>query len=182
MQYTRIFLIGPMGVGKSAIGRELAHLLKREFIDSDREIERRTGVDIPLIFDKEGEAGFRRRERDMISELTQRENIVLATGGGVVLDPENRTLLQTRGFVIYLQASPEALSKRTARNLNRPLLVEQDHQTRLRELIELRRPYYEDLAQMTINTDRGHIRTLARQIVRALQNEPVRNQSSEIST
>lgn len=165
----RIFLIGPMGVGKTAIGRELAHLLKRDFLDADREIERRTGVDIPLIFEKEGEAGFRRRERDIIAELTQRDNIVLATGGGVVLDAANREHLQSRGFVIYLQASVTALSTRTSHNQNRPLLADQDHEIRLRELVAARQPFYEALAQLTISTDQGHVRALARQIARELE-------------
>ncbi|HEX5340187.1 MAG TPA: shikimate kinase [Gammaproteobacteria bacterium] len=171
MLYPRIFLIGPMGAGKSAIGRELALLLKRGFLDSDREIERRTGVDIPLIFEKEGEAGFRRREREIIAELTQQENIVLATGGGAVLDAANREHLGSRGFVIYLKASLEALGTRTGRNPNRPLLPGKDHETRLQELFAVREPFYRELAQMTIATDRGHVRALARQIVRELEHD-----------
>lgn len=158
-----------MGAGKTAIGRELAHLLKYDFLDTDREIERRTGVDIPLIFEKEGEAGFRRREREMIAELTQRQPVVLATGGGAILDPDNREHLRKRGFVIYLKASFEALSARTSRNQNRPLLADRDRDTRLRELIRERAPYYEALAQITVTTDRGHIRALAQQIVRELE-------------
>lgn len=169
MQYARIFLIGPMGAGKTAIGRELAHLLKREFLDTDREIERRTGVDIPLIFDKEGESGFRRREREMIAELTQREPVVLATGGGAVLDAENRDNLTRRGFVIYLKASFEALSARTSRNQNRPLLAAQDRTGRLQQLLDERAPYYEALSQLTVTTDHGHVRAIARQIVRELE-------------
>jgi shikimate kinase len=158
-----------MGAGKSAIGRELAQLLKRDFLDADREIERRTGVDIPLIFEKEGEAGFRRREREIIAELTQLDHLVLATGGGVVLDVANREHLTSRGFVIYLKASLEALSTRTSRNQNRPLLADKDHLTRLRELCAAREPWYEALAQLTIITDHGHVRALARQIVRELE-------------
>ena len=167
---SRIFLIGPMGAGKSAIGRELAQLLKRDFLDADREIEHRTGVDIPLIFEKEGEAGFRRREREIIAELTQRDNIVLATGGGAVLDAANREHLADRGFVVYLKAAPEALSDRTGHNQNRPLLAtDKDHETQLRELYTIRKPYYEALARLTIATDHGHVRALARQIVRELE-------------
>ncbi|HEX6550309.1 MAG TPA: shikimate kinase [Gammaproteobacteria bacterium] len=170
MQHARIFLIGPMGAGKSAIGRELAQLLKRDFLDTDREIERRTGVDIPLIFEKEGEAGFRRRECEMIAELTQRDYIVLATGGGAILDPVNREHLARRGFVIYLKASPEALGARTARNQNRPLLAtDQDHAARLRELFAAREPFYTALAQLTVDTGHGHVRALARQIARELE-------------
>jgi shikimate kinase len=170
LQYPpRVFLIGPMGAGKSAIGRELAQLLKRDFLDTDREIEHRTGVDIPLIFEKEGESGFRRREREIIAELTQRDNIVLATGGGAVLDAVNREHLAARGFVIYLRASPDALSTRTSHNQNRPLLTDKDHEVRLRELFAARKPFYEVLAQLTIATDHGHVRALARQIVRELE-------------
>lgn len=175
-QHARIFLIGPMGAGKSAIGRELALLLKREFLDVDREIERRTGVDIPLIFEKEGETGFRRREREALAELTQLDNIVLATGGGAVLDSANRDCLASRGIVVYLKASPAALSTRTQRNQNRPLLADNaNHEARLRELVAAREPFYEALAQLTISTDHGHVRALARQIVRALKPGPEQN-------
>ncbi|HET7930998.1 MAG TPA: shikimate kinase AroK [Rhodanobacteraceae bacterium] len=168
--HPRIFLVGPMGAGKSAIGHELARLLKREFSDSDREVERRTGVDIALIFEKEGEAGFRRRERDVIAELTQRDNIVLATGGGAVLDADNRRHLAERGLVIYLRATPEALGTRTRRAPRRPLLADDDdHASRLRELFEVRRPFYEQLAQLTVATDHGHVRALARHIAHELE-------------
>ncbi|MGH8377966.1 MAG: shikimate kinase AroK [Gammaproteobacteria bacterium] len=164
----KIFLIGPMGAGKTAIGRELARLLAREFLDTDQEIECRTGADIALIFDKEGEAGFRRRERQVIEELTQRDNIVLATGGGAVLDPANRESLQTRGFVIYLKASVNAQANRTGHNLRRPLLAESNREDRLRELFVAREPLYESIAQLTVITDRGRVRLLAQQILREL--------------
>ncbi|MDE2090691.1 MAG: shikimate kinase AroK [Gammaproteobacteria bacterium] len=165
----RLFLIGPMGAGKTAIGRELARLLGREFIDTDHEIERRTGVDIPLIFDKEGEAGFRRRERQVIEELSQKQNIVLATGGGVVLDPANRACLQKRGFVIYLKASVNAQSNRTGHNPRRPLLTAENREERLQELFMVREPLYESIAQLTIITDRGRVNRLALHIQQELE-------------
>ncbi|MEJ2567017.1 MAG: shikimate kinase [Gammaproteobacteria bacterium] len=121
-----IFLVGLMGAGKSTIGRHLAKSLGMEFVDSDHELERRTGASIPLIFDVEGEAGFRQREKKLIDELTQRNRIVLATGGGVVLDPDNRAWLRERGRVIYLYATVEQLLTRTAKDRNRPLLQTAD--------------------------------------------------------
>ena len=165
----RIFLVGPMGAGKTAIGRELARLLDRAFLDTDQEIERRTGADIPLIFEKEGEAGFRRREREIIEELTLRENIVLATGGGAVLDPANRENLSNRGFVVYLKASVSAQAGRTGRHRNRPLLATENRETRLTELFTVRQPLYENLAQLTVVTDRGQVRPLTQQILRELE-------------
>ena len=161
-----IFLIGPMGAGKTAIGRELARLLAWEFLDSDQEIERRTGADIPLIFEKEGESGFRRRERQVIEELSQRSNIVLATGGGAVLDAANRTCLHNRGFVIYLKASVASQSDRTAHNQRRPLLEATDRGLRLQELFVIREPLYESIAQLTISTDHGRVKKLAQTILR----------------
>ena len=158
-----------MGAGKTAIGREIARLLTREFLDTDQEIERRTGADIPLIFDKEGEAGFRRRERQIIEELTQRQDIVLATGGGAVLDPANRTCLQSRGFVIYLKASVNAQTDRTRHNSHRPLMIAPDRETRLRELSAVREPLYENIAQLTIITNRGRVQLLAQHILRELE-------------
>jgi shikimate kinase len=161
----RFFLIGPMGAGKTAIGKELARQLRLDFLDADQEIERRTGVDIPLIFEKEGEAGFRRREREIIAELTQRERVVLATGGGAVLDPANREALQSRGFVIYLKASLDAQAARTAQNRNRPLLQTEDPQARLKQLFELRAPLYEGLAQLTMDTDSGQVKQITQRII-----------------
>lgn len=166
----RIFLIGPMGAGKTAIGRELARLLTREFLDSDQAIEQRTGADIPLIFEKEGEAGFRRRERQVIEELTQRTPSVVATGGGAVLDLANRVCLQNRGFVVYLRASVDAQAGRTGRDLHRPLLAASDREGRLRELFAARQPLYESIAQLTVMTDHGRVRLLAQHILRELQN------------
>ena len=157
-----------MGAGKTAIGRELARLLKLDFLDADQELERRTGADIPLIFEKEGEAGFRRREREIIQELTQRQGLVLATGGGAVLDPANREAL-SRGFVIYLKATVEAQAARTGKNRNRPLLQSTDPKARLEELFAVRAPLYEGLARLTVDTDSGQVKKIAERIVEALQ-------------
>lgn len=156
-----------MGAGKTAIGRELARLLKLDFLDADQELERRTGADIPLIFEKEGEAGFRKREREIIQELTQRQGLVLATGGGAVLDPANRQAL-SRGFVIYLKATVEAQAARTGKNRNRPLLQSTDPKARLEELFAVRAPLYEGLARLTVDTDSGQVKKIAERIVEAL--------------
>ncbi len=164
----RIFLVGPMGAGKTAIGRELARQLKLEFLDADHEIERRTGADVALIFEKEGEAGFRRREREVIEELTRRDGVVLATGGGAVLDPANREALKSRGLVIYLKASVDAQAARTAQNRNRPLLHTDDRETRLRELFSVRAPLYEDLAELTVDTDSGQVKQISQRIMQEL--------------
>ena len=160
----RLFLIGPMGGGKTAIGRELARLMGREFLDTDHEIERRTGVDIPLIFEKEGESGFRWRERQVIEELSLRQNIVLATGGGAVLDPANRACFQSRGFVIYLKASVNAQYDRTGHHPRRPLLTSVDREERLQELFTVREPLYESIAHLTVITDKGRVKKLAQHI------------------
>ena len=156
-----------MGAGKTAIGKELARQLGLDFLDVDQELERRTGADIPLIFEKEGEAGFRRRERELIQELTQRERLVLATGGGAVLDPANREAL-SRGFVIYLKATIGAQAARTGRNRNRPLLQSGDPTAKLTELFAIRAPLYEGLARLTVDTDSGQVKRIAERIVEAL--------------
>ncbi|MDE1887245.1 MAG: shikimate kinase [Gammaproteobacteria bacterium] len=158
-----------MGAGKTAIGRELARRLGRGFLDSDQEIERRTGVDIALIFEKEGEAGFRRREHQVIEELSRRDHIVLATGGGAILDPANRACLKSRGLVIYLKTSVTHQMDRTGHTARRPLLATPDRETRLRELFVQRQPLYEELAQLTINTDHGRVAVLAAQILQELE-------------
>ena len=160
-----------MGAGKTAIGKELARLLGLDFLDADQEIERRTGADIPLIFEKEGEAGFRRRERDILQELTQRDRLVLATGGGAVLDPANREALG-RGFVIYLKATVGAQAARTGKNRNRPLLQSGDPTARLTELYAARAPLYEALAELTVETDSGQVKRIAERIVEALGELP----------
>ena len=164
-----IFLTGPMGAGKSTIGRQLAKQLSMSFHDSDHEIEQRTGVDIPLIFELEGEAGFRKREAEVIDTLTRLPGIVLATGGGAILDPENRTRLASRGKVIYLHTSVDQQLSRTRHDHNRPLLQTPDPRTTLEELLAIRDPLYRDVADLVIETDGMHVRDVVRKIVKLLQ-------------
>ena len=166
-----IFLIGPMGAGKSTIGRQLATLLRFEFVDSDHEIQRRTGVDIATIFDFEGETGFRKRERALIDELTQREGQVLATGGGAVLDPENRRNLSSRGLVIYLYCSPDQQYRRTMRDKKRPLLQTADPKARLQELMDDRDPLYRSTADLVVTTEDRSALSVARDIVEKLEHD-----------
>ncbi|MBM2829581.1 MAG: 3-dehydroquinate synthase [Gammaproteobacteria bacterium] len=142
-----------MGSGKTTIGRKLEKKCKLQFFDSDHEIELRTGVKITLIFEIEGEAGFRKRESQMINELTSNSGIVLATGGGAILDPENRKYLSERGFVIYLRASIEQLLRRTAKDQKRPLLQTDNPRAKIEELLAERGPLYEEIANMIVDTD-----------------------------
>lgn len=164
-----IYLVGPMGVGKTTIGRQLARRLGKKFADSDVEIERRTGVTIGTIFDIEGEAGFRERESKMLRELTRRRDLVLATGGGAVLSETNRELLSANGYIIYLQGSAESLSARIGNPRQRPLLDTEDRQTRLLEILERRAPIYEQVAAMTVNTDRRPAPKVVSEIVERLE-------------
>tara|TARA_R110002110_G_scaffold205066_7_gene417229 strand:+ start:380159 stop:380635 length:477 start_codon:yes stop_codon:yes gene_type:complete len=157
-----------MGAGKSTIGKYLAQHLKLQFADTDTEIEARTGADIPWIFDVEGEEGFRDREQQVVEELTQRDNIVLATGGGVVLRPENRRALGGRGFVIYLYATVDEQVRRTRRGTRRPLLQKGDPQEILKALMTERDPLYREIADHVIETDRSSPRTVAQRLVREL--------------
>lgn len=157
-----------MGAGKTTIGRQLAQALGKQFIDSDHEIEARTGVNIPLIFELEGEAGFREREAAMLDELTDRENVVLATGGGAVLREENRRHLKQRGTVIYLQADVGQLLERTRKDKNRPLLQTEDPEGRLTRLLQEREPLYLDLADLVVNTGQGNIRSVVDSILEKL--------------
>jgi shikimate kinase len=162
---SNIFLIGPMGAGKTTVGKRLAETRGMEFVDSDQEIEARTGVDIAYIFEKEGEAGFRKRERGVIAELSGRQNIVLATGGGAVLEPENRQVLSARGFVVYLHAGVEQQLARTARTENRPLLQNAvDRRDVLEQLFATRDPLYREIADLILQTDGRNARILARDI------------------
>ena len=163
------FLVGPMGAGKSTIGRQLARCLKLKFIDSDREIEIRTGVDIPLIFELEGESGFRKRERKVIDELTARPGTILATGGGAVMDKLNRQRLASRGHVIYLHTSIEQQLRRTAHDRNRPLLQTANPKRKLQELMELRDPLYREIADWVIETDGCRVRDVVQQIVQKIE-------------
>ena len=163
-----LFLTGPMGAGKSTIGRQLSRQLGKTFHDSDHEIEQRTGVDIPLIFELEGEAGFRTRETAVIDELTRLPDIVLAMGGGAIMDPVNRQHLNERGCVIYLHASIKQQLERTAKDRNRPLLQTADPKSRLEELMQLRDPLYREIADITIETDGMRVRDVVRKIIRQL--------------
>jgi shikimate kinase len=163
-----VFLIGPMGSGKSAVGRQLARVLHLPFHDSDSEIERRTGVDIPFIFEKEGEAGFRQREREALEALTALEGIVLATGGGAVLLAENRRLLSERGCVVYLQTSVAQQAERVRHGRNRPLLAEGDPATRLGQLMDIRAPLYTQVADIVVSTDGRRVNSVADQVLREL--------------
>lgn len=162
-----IFLVGPMGAGKTTIGRLLAKCLKMDFVDSDKEIERRTGVDIPLIFEYEGEAGFRRREAEAIRELTAYAQIVLATGGGSVLLPENRAALRSHGFVVYLKCSVERQLERTQKDTHRPLLRTANPRQRLEELMVVRDPLYREVADCIVDTGRHSSRQVVREILKA---------------
>ncbi len=154
-----------MGVGKTTVGRQLAKQLCLDFTDSDHEIERRTGVDIPLIFEIEGEAGFRTRESAIISELTERQGIVLATGGGAILDPENRSLLSARGFVVYLSAPIEQLLKRTAHDSNRPLLENKDPRQQLEKIMSEREPLYQSTSDLVVHSAQGSPNKVVKQII-----------------
>jgi len=169
MNYPKnLFLIGPMGAGKSAVGRQLARLLHLDFVDSDDEIENRTGVDIPFIFEKEGEAGFRKREAIVIDELSKRDGVVLATGGGAVIEAENRSRLGARGFVVYLYTSVAQQLDRTQRGRERPLLENADPREVLEGLMEIRDPLYREIADLVIDTDGRRVKAVAKQIHEAL--------------
>jgi len=170
MQKTNIFLIGLMGTGKTTVGRQLSRKLKMEFYDSDRVIEERTGVDIPLIFDKEGEAGFRARETAIIDELTQKKNIVLATGGGAILNAENRNHLINRGTVFYLKSNLQTLVERTSKDKNRPLLqTAEPVEVTLKRLLEQRGPLYEETADYVIETANNSIHNVIQAIIKHLK-------------
>jgi len=162
---TSIYLVGMMGAGKSTVGRWLARRLKLRFFDSDHEVERRCGVKIPVVFDIEGEAGFRSREAQVIDELTGLESIVLATGGGAVLQAENRERLAARGLVAYLHARPEDLYARVRHDRNRPLLATGDPLGRLRELYRERDPLYRGIADIVVETGSQSVQTLARELL-----------------
>nr|WP_312514472.1 bifunctional shikimate kinase/3-dehydroquinate synthase AroKB [Massilia sp.] len=160
-----IFLVGLMGAGKTTIGRLLARKLNRRFIDSDHEIEARTGATIPWIFEIEGEACFRKREADVIRDLTAQDGLVLATGGGAVLNPESRALLAERGTVIYLRASIGSILQRTSHDKNRPLLQTADPRAKLEELLEQRDPLYREIADLVIDTGRPNVQSMVQTIL-----------------
>lgn len=164
MQKRNIYLVGPMGAGKSTIGRVLAAELHLSFRDSDRVIEERTGADIPWIFDMEGEEGFREREAAVLTELSREQNVVIATGGGIILRPQNRQTMQLSGYVCYLTASIEQLVERTARDKKRPLLQVENPRQKIIDLLALRDPLYREAADFIINTDRRSPKLVAQEI------------------
>ena len=164
-----IFLVGMMGAGKTSVGRVLAKRLNKVFYDSDHVIEQRTGVKIPVIFEIEGEPGFRHRESVVLDELTALDEVVLATGGGAVLAAENRERLRTRGTVVYLRASVKDLLNRTRHDKNRPLLQTADPRARLNELFEIRDPLYREIAHVTIDTGSQSLTTLMNRLHHVLE-------------
>ena len=159
-----VFLIGPMGSGKTAVGRYLARMMKFAFHDSDVDVEKRTGVDIPFIFEKEGEEGFRVRESESIDRLTQMSGIVLATGGGAIISADNRRWLAERGTVVYLLTSIEQQLERTRHGRHRPLFNDTDPEIRLRELMSHRAALYEEIADITVSTDDRKAQLVAQEI------------------
>ncbi|WP_412034088.1 shikimate kinase [Pollutimonas sp. M17] len=168
-----VFLVGMMGAGKTTIGRHLARSLHREFMDLDHELEARCGVRVSLIFDIEGEEGFRRRETAALDECSRKPGIVLATGGGAVLAAQNREYLKERGVVVYLRASADELFRRLARDRSRPLLQTADPQGRIRELIAQREPLYASIADLTIETGAMPVAQVVRALVPMLQQHEV---------
>ena len=164
-----IILVGPMGSGKSAVGRLLAQRLGLTLVDSDAEIEARTGVDISYIFEREGEAGFRVREAEVIDEITQREGLLVATGGGAVLDPQTRERLRDRGCVVYLRTSVDQQLARTRRNSLRPLLMNPDPRGTLERLMHERAALYEEVADVTVDTDGRKVSTVVGEILRQIE-------------
>lgn len=176
-----IYLVGLMGAGKTSVGRLLAKRLQKTFLDSDHEIEARTGVRIPVIFEIEGEPGFRRREASVVQELTHLDDIVLATGGGAVLDPANRAALHASGTVIYLRAAPAELFVRTKHDRNRPLLRTEDPLAKLEELHRIRDPLYRECAHMIVDTGNQSIRSLVSRIERDLRERTKSAQPADAS-
>jgi 3-dehydroquinate synthase len=167
-----IFLVGLMGSGKTTIGRSLAKKLNLRFVDADQEIETRTGASIPLIFEIEGEASFRQREADVIRDLTAQQGIVLATGGGAVLNETSRQFLRERGTVIYLRASVASIIQRTSHDKNRPLLQTADPKAKIEELSRERAPLYQEVAHIIIETGRPNVHSVVQNILSQLQSQP----------
>ncbi len=166
-----LFLVGLMGAGKTTVGRVLARRLAKDFRDTDQEIEERTGVRVSVIFDIEGEAGFRRREAETLERLSALDNLVLATGGGAVLDERNREHLKSRGCVVYLHARPAELAKRLGRDRTRPLLSEGEPRIKLEQLYELRDPLYREVADIVVDTGRQSAHSLVDQLLERLDKE-----------
>lgn len=167
-QNNNIYLVGLMGSGKTTVGKLLSKQLRRPFYDTDHEIVRRTGVTIPMIFEVEGEAGFRKREEQMIAELTKLDGVILATGGGAIISPANREQLKQHGTVVYLRGTVDELWQRTRHDRNRPLLQTQDPKARLRELYAQRDPLYREIADVIVDTGRQNVNVLVQQLVQYL--------------
>lgn len=170
MRSENIYLIGLMGAGKTTIGRQLAKALKMPFYDSDKAIEEATGVNIPTIFEFEGEEGFRDREQKMIRQLTELEGIVLATGGGAILREENRRLLQENGFVVYLKCSVNRILERTRKDTQRPLLRTDNPRARLESLYAEREPLYSACADFKVDTGIMPSKTAVNRILETYKN------------
>jgi len=160
-----IFLVGPMGAGKSAVGRHLARALHLTFVDSDDEVESRTGVDIAFIFEKEGEEGFRKREAAAIDDLTRLDGVVLATGGGAVMNADTRSNLGGRGFVVYLYTTVDQQVVRTKKGRQRPLLENGDPRGTLEGLLQKRDPLYREIADLVVETDGRKVHSVASEII-----------------
>ena len=175
-----IYLVGLMGAGKTSVGRLLARRLGKTFYDCDQEIERATGVRIPVIFEIEGEAGFRTREGKMLAELVERSDAVVATGGGVVLAEHNRRLLREHGVVVYLCASPQDLWRRTRHDRNRPLLQTSDPLAKLVELYKIRDPLYREIADLVVDTGNQSVSALAHRLEQKLAQHATRARSAEV--
>lgn len=174
----RIFLIGPMGSGKTTVGRHLARRMRLDFIDLDHEIQARCGVEVAVIFDIEGEEGFRKRESNLLDELSQRDNIVLATGGGSVLDPDNCRLLAERGLVVYLETSVDQQLRRLERDKQRPLLQAPDRLERLERLAEKRNPVYHAAAHLVVPSADAAPTAMAARLERAIRHHVEQEKTS----
>jgi len=166
----KIVFVGPMGAGKTTIGRQVAANLDWEFFDSDRLVEERTGVSIPLIFELEGEEGFRWRETEVLKEISNVPNIVLATGGGAVLKEENREVLKQNSLVIFLHASIDQLFERTAKDKNRPLLQDENPKEKLRSILDQRIDIYKNMADLIVKTDNQSVAYTVKKIIELIKN------------
>lgn len=169
-----IILVGMMGAGKTTIGKSLANYLDKTFIDSDHEIQKRTGVKIPIIFEIEGETGFRKREAEMLQELLMIKNSVLATGGGIILNKENRKLLRQKGTIVYLRATVNDLWHRTRHDKNRPLLQTQDLKAKLSELYNQRDPIYREIAHIVVESGKQSVHQMVKLLAQQLANPSLR--------
>lgn len=174
---TSIFLVGMMGAGKTTLGRHLARLLNRKFIDLDQELEARCGVSVAVIFDIEGEQGFRVRESEALDACTRQSGIVLATGGGAVLSAQNRVLLKKRGTVIYLRASAQELYRRLAYDKSRPLLQTKNPKARIAQLVQEREPLYEEVADYVFETGFASVKKVVHDLMTMLETKGVINSS-----